>query len=361
MHCHSRNRILFVLKHRDAGSPGCWNYSDNGGHLSSGLYNSVRFVVDMLNDEGIPAKVVHVIDNNAIDREVHSFRPTHVIVEAYWVVPDKFDILKRLHPEIQWMVRNHSKSEFLAQEGIGFGWTLDYLKNGVSVACNSKDAFNDMTNLARAAKVPANVVYLPNFYPIESDGPIFDWRRDILNKFAHFKTMDIGCFGAIRPLKNHVNQALAAIDFAEDVGAKLRFHINSSRVEGNASPILNNLRGIFARLDSQHLLVEHKWLDHDDFLDLLPKMEIVSQVTFSETFNIVAADAVKRGVNVVGSSEIPWLPEDLQANPNSVESISRHYRKVWKALPSGVLQAKTRKDLCAYSKQSKYVWVKHFK
>lgn len=361
MHCHSRNRILFVLKHRDAGMPGCWNYSDNGGHLSSGLYNSVRFVVDMLNCEGIEAKLVHVIDNNAIDREVTLFRPTHVVVEAYWVIPEKFEVLRKLHPKVKWLVRNHSKSEFLANEGIAFGWTLDYLKYGITVACNSKDATADMLNLARAAKVPQNVVYLPNYYPLESDGPVFDWRRDVLNKFAKFKTVDIGCFGAIRPLKNHVNQALAAIDFAEDVGAKLRFHINSTRVEGNASPILNNLRGIFARLDKQHTLVEHSWMDHEDFLDMLPKMEIVSQVTFSETFNIVAADAVSKGVNVVGSPEIPWLPEDLQADPSSVESISRHMRKVWKEIPNGVYQAKARKELCGYSKQSKYVWVKTFK
>jgi len=315
----------------------------------------------MLNDEGIEAKLVHVFDNNHIDREVTKFRPTHVIVEAYWVIPEKFEVLTKLHPKVRWMVRNHSKSEFLANEGIAFGWTIDYLSRGITVACNSKDAANDIQNLARAAKVPGSVVYLPNYYPLEEDGPFFDWRRDVLNKFSKFRTVDIGCFGAIRPLKNHVNQALAAIDFAEDVNAKLRFHINSTRVEGNASPILNNLRGIFARLDGQHTLVEHQWMDHGDFLDLLPKMEIVTQVTFSETFNIVAADAVSQGVNVVGSPEIPWLPEDLQAVPNSVESISRHYRKVWKDLPNGVFTAKARKGLCSYSKQSKYVWVNMFK
>src|SRR6516165_3286534 len=102
---HHKPRILFILKHRGFGAYGCWNYSDNGGHLSSGLYNSVRFVVDMLNDNDIEAKMVDVIDNNCIDREVTKFKPTHVIIEAFWVVPEKFDILRPLHPKVKWIVR----------------------------------------------------------------------------------------------------------------------------------------------------------------------------------------------------------------------------------------------------------------
>lgn len=55
----------------------------------------------MLNRNGIESKVVVVIDNNCIDKEVTAFKPTHAIIEGLWVVPEKFDVLKKLHPTIK--------------------------------------------------------------------------------------------------------------------------------------------------------------------------------------------------------------------------------------------------------------------
>jgi hypothetical protein len=71
-------RILFVLRHRDAP----WGHDGfyHGYHLSSGLRNSVKFLVEMLTEIGIHSEMVEVIDNNQIDREIHRFRPTHCIV-----------------------------------------------------------------------------------------------------------------------------------------------------------------------------------------------------------------------------------------------------------------------------------------
>ena len=94
-------RILFILKYResDYGSYNndptvekkTWAYTQG---LSSGLLNSAKFVCDMLFDElGYESKLVQVADNNDIDREVTQYKPTHVIIEAYWVVPEKFEIL----------------------------------------------------------------------------------------------------------------------------------------------------------------------------------------------------------------------------------------------------------------------------
>ncbi len=71
----------------------------------SGLYNSVKFVSDMLNTCGIESKVVEVMDANDIDREVHHYRPTHVSIEAVWVMPEKLAELNRLHPRVNWLIR----------------------------------------------------------------------------------------------------------------------------------------------------------------------------------------------------------------------------------------------------------------
>ena len=70
----------------------------------------------------IVASFVQVVDNNDIDREIVKFQPTVVIIEAFWVVPDKFDILKILHPKVVLVVRNHSEIPFLANEGVAFEW-----------------------------------------------------------------------------------------------------------------------------------------------------------------------------------------------------------------------------------------------
>lgn len=351
---HRKPRILFVLKHRENGDYGCWNYQP-GQRLTSGLHNSVVFLVDMLNDMGIEAKMTTVIDNNHIDRHVSEFKPTHCIIEAFWVVPEKFDVLKQLHPRVSWIVRDHSKTEFLAQEGMAFGWTIGYLQRGVRVACNSPEAVSDLKNLATVSGLdPALVVLLPNYYPINHGHVTKDFRPH--SRYKAEKKIHVGCFGAIRPFKNQVSQALAALAFVNDINGKLRFHINATRIEGNATPMLNNLRAIFNDLSPRHKLVEHEWLEHHHFKQLLTKMDFTTQVSYSETFNIVAADSVDVYVPVVGSKEIPWLPCEMQADPSSVSDMTKKMRQVWNDLHDNKIIAFERKGLHTYSDNAWQVW-----
>ena len=74
--------------------------------------------------------------------------------------------------------------------------------------------------------------------------------------------INVSCFGALRPLKNQLSQALAAIQFADSQDYRLRFHINATRVEQQGQNILKNLRGVFGSLKS-HQLIEHPWMDHE--------------------------------------------------------------------------------------------------
>ena len=53
-------------------------------------------------------------------------------------------------------------------------------------------------------------------------------------------------------------------------------------------------------------------------------MDAALQVSFTETFNIVAADCVSQGIPTVGSNQIEWLPSSFQvANPNSADDIAK--------------------------------------
>ena len=125
---HSHSKVLFILKYRAMYTDICFDesemYSSSYKHFNSGLLNSANQVHEMLLDHGVESKLVQVIDNNCIDKEVHQYKPTHVIIEALWCVPEKFEILQKLHPKVKWILRLHSETPFIANEGIAMEWIL---------------------------------------------------------------------------------------------------------------------------------------------------------------------------------------------------------------------------------------------
>lgn len=330
-------RVLFVLKQRN-------------GYESSGLSNSVRFVVDMLWADGIEAGSVEVVDNNSIHREVTRYKPTHVVIEALWVVPSKFEILQNLNPNVHWVVRTHSEIPFLAGEGIAIDWCCKCVEMpNVAVAANSAAAVRDMRRIVQAAhpgwsseQIEAKVLDLPNFYP-------FHLRLPHGKKPDNF--LDVACFGAIRPLKNQLLQAVAATEYAGFVGKTLRFHVNGTRCEQGGDNVQRNLRALFSNTD--HQLVEHAWLNHKDFLDTLSEMDMGMQVSFSETFNIVAADMVVSGLPIVTSPEITWVTKWCQAEPTNSEDIVAKMMRAndWRLkMTLRVLNLRGLKHYCEHSK-----------
>lgn len=357
------SRILFVLKKREMtyeegsvllieNKPG-FSYC-----ISSGLRNSAAFVVDMLNESGVEAKLVEVTDNNCIDREVTQYKPTHVVIEAFWVVPDKFRVLNKLHPRVKWIIRNHSEMPFLANEGIAVKWSLEYLKyKNVYLAPNSYRSYEDTKKMVTAAYGEAaaqyKVLYLPNWYKI---------KKQIKPRQEISGTIDIGCFGAVRPLKNHLIQAIAAVHYATQMNLKLRFHINVARIEDAGNNSLKSVRGFFTNLDPvKYQLIEHGWLKHDDFLLLVDQMDIGLQASFTESFNIVAADFVSQGVPIVVSSEIEWLPTDFVAKHTDSQHIFETMRKVLYGFRFWRKAKYALKGLLRYNEESKKIWLMMFK
>jgi len=335
-------KVLFVLKQRN-------------GYESSGLSNSVRFVVDMLTAEGIEATSVEVIDNNSIHREVTRYKPTHVVIEALWVVPSKFEILHDLNPDVRWVVRTHSEIPFLAGEGIAIDWCCKCVEMpNVAVAANSAAAVRDMRLVVQAAhptwsseEIKSKVLDLPNFYPFHLRLPHVKEESD--------EFLDVACFGAIRPLKNQLLQAVAATEYAGFIGKTLRFHINGTRCEQGGDNVQRNLRALFSNTD--HQLVEHAWLNHKDFLQTLAEMDMGMQCSYSETFNIVTADMVVSGLPVVVSTAIPWVNLWCRANPNSSEDIFHTLVRANNPWISPVLQCLNFWGLRRYCTDSRRKWL----
>lgn len=347
-------RVLFILKFR--AQYGSCNYSD--GYTSSGLFNSAHFIHDMLERAGIMTKLVEVTDNNDIDREVTAFKPTIAIVEALWVVPTKFAVLTKLHPNVKWIVRCHSDISFLANESIGIEWLIDYLKyDNVYISGNSESSARDLRDIIKSVYkdwpkhvVDSKVIYLPNYYPID------------LEKTRHTKhidnVLDVGCFGAIRPLKNQLIQAVASVEVAQKLGKKLRFHVNGTRCEQGGFTTLSNLTALLA--DTENELVLHAWEDHQEFLDLLVSMDIGVQVSFSETFNIVAADMVSAGLPIVVSPEIDWTSLWSQANPNDSRDIAETMLRVLGPFESFFKMLNVH-NLSEFSEKSKHIWLEQMR
>jgi hypothetical protein len=292
----------------------------------------------MLNAAGVAAKLSQVTDNNDIDREVTAYKPTDVIIEALWVVPEKFDILQNLHPTVKWIVRLHSDLPFLATEGIAMQWIFGYLARGVAVASNSEKLYGDLRAIAGGG-----IIYLPNFYPVH--GHHVGHPGDRIN---------IGCFGALRPLKNQLVQAVAAVRFADNLGRPLHFHINGSRCEHGGESVLRNLRALFK--NTHHRLVEHPWLEHRTFKELLAEMDIAMAVSMSETFCITAADAVAVNTPLVCSGEIPWASTFSIARPTDVDDIL--HKLHGSGSPFGGIVARiNRHNLKKYSDKSRAIWL----
>lgn len=331
-------KVLFICKKRQ---------TEYG--VSYGLINSCKFLCNALSTLNIESKVVSVIDNNCIDREVHQYKPTHVFIEALWVVPEKMKILSKLHPTVRWYIRIHSNTPFLANEGIAIEWINAYndlRMNGLQVyiACNSRKLINDLWQ-----SKSIGLIYAPNIYKPEQVSPTSYTKTPIIHTED---ILNIGCFGSIRPMKNHLLQAMAAMTFANSIGKNLHFHINN-RCEQNGESIYKNLFNLFK--NTSHQLIVHDWMTHSEFLGLIKEMDLGMQVSFSETFNIVAADMVSMNIPIVGSGEINWLSYLYQARPTNLTNIILHLELAYKGRIIN-LQWLNKYGLSSYNKISLYEW-----
>ena len=348
------SKVLFILKRREDFNA----TKHNKIGLTTGLYNSAFFVNEMLNELGIESKMSVVTDNNDIDREVTLHKPTHVIIEAVWVIPSKFYELQKLHPEVIWIIRVHSEMPFMANEGMAMGWFGDYSEyKNVVIAVNSPRMLRELRlflgikNRWKTSQAEKKVILLPNYYPQRYEAPKpIDRGIDELH---------IGCFGAIRPLKNHLLQLMTSIEFGERKRKRIFFHVNAGRIEMKGEPCLHNMRGVFEHMHHRgHKLVTHEWSTREDFLEICKSVDIGMQVSLSETFNIVAADFVSQGVPVVTSDEIPWSFSYFNADPVDSIDMLNCLRKTY---DHPYLNVKVNQfKLTKYTNNTKRVWKKYF-
>ena len=332
---HHKPRVLFLCKKKN----------DSAGYstFESGLHNSCKLLLESLLNHNLicEGKVVVVVDGNQIDREVSLFKPDICFMDAIWVTPTKLAEVQKLHKRVRFVVRVHSNIPFLATEGNAISWLKQY-ENIPNVTV----AFNNARTTAYFDGILKRPIYLPNIYEAKFE-----------DSNALDGTLQIACFGAVRPLKNQLTQAVAAMHFANSIDKILVFHINSQRIEQHGEGVVKNIRALFE--GTKHVLVEHPWLKHDQFIEIIKMMDVGLQVSFTESFNIIAADFVYSGVPIVVSTDISWMTPKLQVDANNVFAISDKIEDV--LLNKKPYLKRARKSLKEYNEKSVEVWTEFLK
>jgi hypothetical protein len=297
--------------------------SSGGGTPRSGLLNSASMTAAQITQYLHYKTVVEIVANvEAIGPMIEQYSPKLVILEAVWVTPAQLSGLLASYPNVVFITRVHSEVPFLAHEN-------NIISNIKQLAAlpNSYVAFNSYETEREFFALGYTPVYLPNIYCDVYTAPV------PTTPFTG-KTLAVGCFGSVRPMKNQLIQAMMAMIYCDIHKLTLTFHMNGTRVEQQGGCALGNIQALFA--GTIHTLVLHPWLDKADFLALVAQMDLGMQLSFNESFNIVSANFVEVGVPVIVSDTINWMPKESRASVDSMDDILSKIGRVLKRRPKAV-------------------------
>jgi hypothetical protein len=321
MHYHDPDKkrahvIVFYRDFKDYDDYGDYGY-EGYGRCHRGLGINALMTVKCLRKAGICADLSAVMHLEDVKKELTKHNPTHAVIQALWISAEDQAELCQAFPNTHFIVRCHSQIGFLQVEPNAIKILRDLLfmqelQLNLSVSANTHRLreFLEQTYKSR-------VVYLPNLYDVERV------RRKRDESHDH-RVLRVSSFGAHRLLKNHTTAAAAALMMAERRGSDLEFYVNAGREENlpKKSSVISSLKAMFDRL-SWAKLIESPWAEWSQFRATVAHMDLCMQVSFTETFNIVTADAVAEGVPSVVSSAIEWTPERWHAEVDNAADIAR--------------------------------------
>ena len=271
--------------------------SGKGHHhrQAGGLAANALHSTDVLRRKGVSIDLHQVTSYDELVKAVDETKPTHVVIEAVWVNALQAGDLARKNPATQVVVRAHSKIGFLQVEPEAIDTIREIIELHDSLPnlwfSSNNHEFSDAVN-----EVYGPCLHLPNLYDSEGAPPRTRQDDEILR---------IASFGATRLLKLHPAAALAALQVATRLDRDLEFYVNVDRTPGGDS-VRKTMRNMFDGLKMSKL-VELGWQDSDEFRKTIASMDLVMQLSATETFCMVAADAVSSGVPVVTGPAVSWL------------------------------------------------------
>jgi hypothetical protein len=299
----------------------------------------------VLREAGIDVTVFPVRHNvdlvNAIDKynSTNKAPLTHVVISAPWLSTWDLRSLIESYPLIQFAVLSHSNVGFLQADPDGV-WNLRHYLDIAEEHDNFRVGGNSYKFVEwLKSAYGGNPVLLPNLYPdlLSHHGR---WEGDVLK---------IGAFGAMRPYKNFMTAAGAAVVIQRSLGVPVEFHMSGGGEDTGL--ILPAIEQIFGDTDVK--LVMHKWQYWDKFVSLVGDMDLLLQPSYTESFNMVTADGISMGVPSVVSPAIYWAPDSWKADPDDAMDIAQvGLRLLGKSGDEGA------RALCKHNRASLRHWLK---
>ncbi len=263
---------------------------------------------------------------NKLSEEAHSHHPiTHVVMAAPWMAAsDWAKILIKFH-RIWFAVNCHSNVGFLQADANGVANMEQCLQLEMGYP-NFRFSGNSRAFCKWIQDAYGNPCqYLPNLYYLTDKTPR---HRPVFHAGpGGGGTLRIGCFGAVRPLKNTMSAAAAAIEIAARLRCDLEFWISGGRFEGGGNVVVNALVQMFKPIKFAELMTS-PWESWPSFKKTVSNMHLLIQPSYTESFNMVTADGISQGVASVVSPAIEWVPDYWKADSDDVFDIARAGRNL---------------------------------
>ena len=275
---------------------------------------------EVLKEAGINVSVFPVRHNvdlvNAIDKykEEHGEPLTHVIISAPWLSIHDLKALLTNFSYIHFVVLSHSNVGFLQADFEGVRLLRQYIRlrneyPNLSVGGNSERFVEWLRETFHG-----DAVLLPNLYPLHRKQ-----MKPVPVVGDAQRTIKIGAFGAVRPQKNFMTAAAAAVSIQRHLRVPVEFHMSTGGEEdGNFTSL-----AIEQMLEESDVtLIRHPWRYWDDFIEVVGSMDLLIQVSYTESFNMITADGINAGVPSVVSPAISWAPFLWTADPDNAKEVA---------------------------------------
>lgn len=307
----SHLRVVFIFK----------NFGLIKGISHIGLGVASANTSETLKQHGIQAEVWSILTTEDLvekieeDHHKNHKKPTHIIISAPWVPTALLAELTCKYRHIKFTVVSHSNVGFLAADRNGIKLLREEIilqkhVHNFQVAGNSK-RFADWATVAWDEEV----AFLPNLYNVAH-------MKLKHKRWSKRETLRIGCFGAVRPLKNQITAAAAALAIARKLDVHTEIWFNSGRNEGGSFSSMNTIEQLVGKIDG--FKIRHMpWAPWHKFREFVGTMHLNLQPSYTESFNMVVADSVYESVPAVVSEAICWTPHEWIANSDDALAIAR--------------------------------------
>lgn len=241
---------------------------------------------------------------------------SHVVISAPWIESHAYRHLCSRFPDVIFTVLIHSNVGFLQADPRG----VKLIREAAEMQAyfpNFRLAGNciEFCNWMRKS-YSQQCWLLPNLYNL-GDNP----SVPVKPLWQPGEVLRIGSFGAVRPLKNTMTAAGAALQLATELNTPVEFWISANRAEGGGDGVLNAINEMLH--NTNVTIVPSPWQPWPDFRYTMQKMNLHMQPSYTESFNITVADAISVGVPSVVSPAISWVPKYWQADPDDVGDMVR--------------------------------------